>query len=83
MCKHCDKETNKFVCIDGGGSLNQGYILGDPWGRAGFSRAKSWVHKSVLIQTRYDKKFRIMSGDVISSPIAFCPKCGRKLDATS
>ncbi len=76
MCRYCELDVYRTRQTPDGKVAR---CLGDWWGRGGWTNnKKKWIHRSSLIQTA-DKKFRLLGWDEVSSPIEFCPKCGRKL----
>lgn len=76
-CRYCEKEKNCLMFSTIKGCF--GKIMGDKWGRSGFTvNKKNWVHAADIVRTQ-DGEYRIKISDIMSPPISYCPKCGRKL----
>ena len=81
MCKYCEGKYKLGVVYYGEYNRQKAYIVGEWWGRGGWTRGAlghKWVSRSRIIQTA-DKRFRVQNWSEMTSPIEFCPKCGRKL----
>lgn len=67
MCKHCERKDFIKVEIRCKG---QTYVpIGDGWG----------FHNHAHIVRDSKGDFRIYKDEVVTQPIEYCPKCGRKL----
>lgn len=71
MCKHCIR--NDFVQVEIRMKGKTYVPIADGWG----------FHNKSCIVRDSDGKFRIYNllglGEVVTQPIEYCPKCGRKL----
>ena len=72
MCKHCIK--NDFVKTEIRLKGKTFVPIGDGWG---------FHNLSVIVRDERDGVFRIFKDDIVTQPIEYCPKCGRKLDGRS
>jgi len=67
MCKHCIR--NDFVQVEIRLKGKTYVPIADGWG----------FHNKTCIVRDGDGLFRIYKDEIVTQPIEFCPKCGRKL----
>ena len=67
MCKYCIR--NDFVQVEKRIRSKIYIPIGDGWG---------FHHLSYIVRDS-DGAFRILKDEIVTQPIEYCPKCGRKL----